>query len=242
MTLQQEISANYQRVLQQVEAATAESQRPSGSVQVVVVSKKKSAEVILAAMQAGISTFGENYAEEAVEKMQQLGEHAAEAHWHMIGHIQSRKASLVAAHFEAVHSIDTFRIAEKISQQAVTLGKTIQVMLECNVSGEEAKFGFAAKTQDEWEGVLQNAIQIAQLPGLQLCGLMTMPPLLDDVETSRPYFARLRNLRDWLQTQNQALKLPQLSMGTSSDFIPAIKEGATMVRIGTAILGERVYL
>ena len=235
--LVEEIRQNYATVQEKV-AETLSNYRDRGdSVKVIVVSKRKSVEVISAAIQAGIDTFGENYPEEAAEKMDRLG--TDQPSWHMIGHIQSRKAGIVAARFGMVHSIDTFRIADKLNQARPTGLSPLPILLECNVSGEDSKFGLPANHPNHWPAVLEIAQQISALDRLALVGLMTMPPWNEDPEKARPYFAQLRQLRDWMQKEDPRFDLPHLSMGTSGDYIAAIKEGATMVRIGTAILGSR---
>ena len=237
MGLVEDIRQNYLEIKDRIDEVSSRQLGQPEPVKIIVVTKRKSAEVVQAAIEAGVDTFGENYAEEAAAKIAEIGQ--VGVHWHMIGHIQSRKAGLVAANFEMVHSIDTFRIAEKISSFAVANARKIQILLECNVSGEAAKFGFDASNTSTWPNLLEEARQIAILPNLQLCGLMTMPPYSEDPDASRPFFAKLRELRDWLQAQDPGLTLPQLSMGTSGDHLAAVREGATMVRIGTAILGSR---
>jgi pyridoxal phosphate enzyme (YggS family) len=182
--------------------------------------------------------FGENYAEEAVEKIQAIGVVERLA-WHMIGHVQSRKADLVVQNFDLLHSLDSLKLANRLERFAVESGRKLPVLLECNVGGEESKFGYAASTQAEWETLCQDVEQIAQLPHLEIRGLMTMPPLYDDPEKTRPFFRRLRELRDRLAGYFSQINWGDLSMGTSSDFVAAVEEGATYVRVGTAILGAR---
>lgn len=236
----EEIRHNYDAVQEQVADAILKYRNRGDSVKVIVVSKRKSVEVISAAMQAGIDTFGENYPEEAAEKMDQLG--PEQPTWHMIGHIQSRKAGIVAARFGMVHSVDTFRIAEKLDHARLAGASPLPILLECNVSGEESKFGLPAQQRNRWPAILELARQVAALPSVVIVGLMTMPPWSEDPEFARPFFAKLRQLRDWIQEEDPRFILPHLSMGTSGDYIAAIKEGATMVRIGTAILGSRIQL
>jgi pyridoxal phosphate enzyme (YggS family) len=204
----------------------------------VVVTKTHPVETIRAALEAGIRDFGENYAEEAVEKIRAIGIVEGLA-WHMIGHVQSRKADLVAQNFNLMHSLDGLKLANRLERFAAEADRKLPVLLECNVGGEESKFGYAASTPAEWGSLRQDVEQIVQLPHLEICGLMTMPPLYDDPEKTRPFFRRLRELRDRLMGFFPQVNWGELSMGTSIDFIAAVEEGATYVRVGTAILGTR---
>jgi pyridoxal phosphate enzyme (YggS family) len=205
---------------------------------VVVVSKSQSLEVVRAAFAAGISRFGENYAEEAAKKITALGESAVE--WHMIGHVQSRKADTVAANFSILHSLDSLKLSERLERFCSDLNRRFPVLLEFNVSGETSKFGFPAWDELRWPDLEPDIEKILSFPHLNVSGLMTMPPFLEDPEYSRPYFRRLRQLQEFLAKRFPQAQWKELSMGTSVDFIPAIQEGATFVRIGQAILGPRV--
>ena len=166
--------------------------------------------------------------------------------WHMIGHIQSRKAGLVASLFDVVHSLDRLRIAQKLSTCAVSAGREIPVLLECNISGEASKFGYGAAG---WEhdaalraALLDEIDKVIDLPGLKVSGLMTMAPIAEDPEDVRPVFASLRGLRDLLREEFPHLTFPHLSMGMTADYQVAVEEGATLVRIGRAIFGSRTVL
>ncbi|MCX6065197.1 MAG: YggS family pyridoxal phosphate-dependent enzyme, partial [Chloroflexi bacterium] len=159
--------------------------------------------------------------------------------WHMIGHVQSRKADLVAQNFNFMHSLDSLKLAIRLERFAAEAGLILPVLLECNVSGEESKFGYAAFDPAQLETLRLEAQQIAQLPHLEIRGLMTMPPLYDDAEKTRPFFRRLVELRERLSKQIPSVNWDELSMGTSADFVAAVEEGATIVRVGTAILGVR---
>jgi pyridoxal phosphate enzyme (YggS family) len=159
--------------------------------------------------------------------------------WHMIGHCQSRKAGLVAARFDMMHSLDSLKLAGKLSRALQEHQRTLPVLLEMNVSGEENKGGWEAWDEEQWERLIPEIEQILMLETLKIKGLMTMPPLFENPEAVRPYFIRLRRLRDWLAGKLPQISWEELSMGTSADFCVGIEEGATYVRIGTAILGSR---
>jgi pyridoxal phosphate enzyme (YggS family) len=231
------IRERYQRVLGQIAEAAVRSGRAPDAVRLVVVTKSQPLEVVRAAIQAGVPVLGENYAEEAVEKIAALQEYEVE--WHMIGHVQSRKADLVARHFTMLHSLDSLKLAARLERSCSELGRTLPVLLEFNVSGEESKFGFPAWDESGWPGQMPELDAILQLPHLQVCGFMTMPPFFDDPEKTRPYFQRLVRLQGRLRERFPQTQLQELSMGTSVDFPAAVAEGATYVRVGQAILGPR---
>ena len=157
----------------------------------------------------------------------------------MIGHVQSRKARIVAEEFDFLHSLDSLKLANKLDRILYETGKVLPVLLEFNVGGEESKSGWDASEENSWADLLQIVEQIQALKNLKICGLMTMPPLFDEPEAARPYFKKLRALQEYFESQIEGLKLRDLSMGTSIDFEVAIEEGATFVRIGQAILGAR---
>jgi pyridoxal phosphate enzyme (YggS family) len=231
------IRDRYQHVLSQIKDAAIMSNRLPGAVRVVVVSKSQPLEVLRAAFAAGISRFGENYAQEAVEKIISLGETSVE--WHMIGHVQGRKAELVAANFSMLHSLDSLKLAARLDRFCSEGNRRLPVLLEFNVSGEESKFGFPAWNESHWTNLEPEIEQILALSHLNMCGLMTMPPFFTDPESTRPYFRRLRQLQEFLIKRFPQVQWNELSMGTSVDFVTAIQEGATLVRIGQAILGAR---
>ncbi len=219
--------------------------RDPGEVTLVAVSKTHPPEAVVAVYQAGVRHFGENRVEEGMAKIPAV--HVALAGprptWHMVGHVQSRKAQEAVAHFDYVHSVDRVKIARRLSRFAQEAGRTLPVLLECNVSGEASKFGFDARN---WEGdagqrgALFAAVEeVSALPGLLVQGLMTMAPLVSDPEIVRPVFVGLRVLRDALRERYPDCHWPHLSMGMTDDFEVAVEEGATMVRIGRAIFGER---
>ena len=231
------IRERYQRTLTQIADAATGCGRDPGEVRLVVVTKSQPLEVVQAAVATGISTFGENYAEEAVGKISAMRETGIE--WHMIGHVQSRKADLVAANFTMLHSLDSLKLAGRLERFCSQLNQTLPVLLEFNVSGEESKFGFPGWEEEDWQALEREIEQILVFPHLCVCGLMTMPPFFDDPERTRPYFQRLRHLQKFLAKRYPETPWKELSMGTSVDFVAAIQEGATFVRIGQAILGPR---
>ncbi len=232
------IRSRYQSIRAQIDAAAVRVKREPASVRLVVVSKTHPIETVRAAIEAGIRDLGENYAEEAVEKVRAVGT-VDGLRWHMIGHVQSRKADLVAGQFHLMHSLDSLKLANRLERFAAEAGRRLPVLLECNVGGEASKFGYAASTPPELDSLCREIEQINIRPHLQIRGLMTMPPLYDDPEQTRPFFVKLRELRNFLAERFPAIAWDELSMGTSADFVAAVEEGATLVRVGTAILGSR---
>lgn len=233
-----EIRARYEQVLFEIETAARQAGRAPDAVKLVVVSKTHPLEVVQAALEAGIRNLGENYAEEAVEKIQAIGPLAG-LRWHMIGHVQSRKADLVAQNFDFMHSLDSLKLAQRLDRFAAEAGRVLPVLLECNVSGEASKFGYPAWDETHLVALAAEAAQIADLPHLEIRGLMTMPPLFEQPEVTRPFFRRLREVRESLAKRVGRGRWEELSMGTSTDFTAAVAEGATLVRVGTAIFGAR---
>jgi pyridoxal phosphate enzyme (YggS family) len=219
------------------DAAISVCRDPAG-VKLVVVSKSQPVEIIRAAYAAGARCFGENYPQEAEEKIIGLRD-LPDIEWHMIGHLQSRKASIVASHFHQIHSIDSLSLAVKLNRILEQQGKILPALLEINVGGEESKAGWQVDSARNKNAFLLDLDQVIRLPNLKICGLMTMPPLFDQPELSRPGFQSLRHLRDDLVQQYPAISWKELSMGTSTDFEVAVQEGATMVRVGRAVLGPR---
>ncbi len=234
------IRENYQRVLDQIAQAADRSGREPEQVRLVVVTKTQPLETVQAAIEAGVHILGENYPEEGVMKIQSLPAQTG-VEWHMIGHVQSRKARLVADHFALLHSLDSLKLARRLDRFAEEANRILPVLLELNVGGEESKSGWDAATEAAWESFLPEVTELLALPPLRVQGLMTMPPLGTDPEDSRRYFQRLRSLRDRLASQFPQADWRELSLGTSSDFQVAVEEGATLVRVGTAIVGARQY-
>jgi hypothetical protein len=233
-----QVEARYLHVQEQIATAARQSGRDPSAVHLVVVTKAQPLEVVRAAAEAGAHILGENYAEEAVDKILALQQEFA-VEWHMIGHVQSRKAALVARHFDMLHSLDSLKLAARLDRFLAESNRKVPVLLEANVSGEESKYGWPAWDESCWPSLLPEFEQILALPQLQVRGLMTMPPYFEDPERTRPFFRCLWNLRDFLRKELPQVGWQELSMGTSVDYLAAIQEGATYVRVGQAILGER---
>jgi pyridoxal phosphate enzyme (YggS family) len=226
---EQTLKSNIERVQERIAAAARRAGRP-GEVTLVAVSKTHPAETVAAAYRAGLTRFGENRVEDAGPKAEVL--RGLPLEWHMIGHLQSRKAGDVWPWASLVHSVDTVKLAGRLSR-AIPEGQVLSILLQVNVSGEGSKEGFAP------EEMPAAAQMIAAFPGLRIEGLMTMAPIADDPEEVRPVFRNLRDLRDGLARQFPQSSWRHLSMGMTDDFEVAIEEGATLVRIGRAIFGER---
>jgi pyridoxal phosphate enzyme (YggS family) len=231
------------RVLEAITEACDHAGRNPADVTLIAVSKTHPPETILQAVEAGLQHFGENRVEEAGTKIPAVNRLSPRPLvWHMIGHIQSRKAKEVVPLFQVVHSVDSVKLAGRLSALAVEQGCTLNALLEVNTSGEESKHGLQAsgwQTDEDTRRRLWSEVeQILALPGLDVRGLMTMAPIVADIEQTRPVFASLAALRNTLADSFQRT-LPELSMGMSDDYPVAIEEGATMVRIGRAIFGER---
>jgi pyridoxal phosphate enzyme (YggS family) len=227
------IADNVARVRERIAAACLRAGRSASDVRLMAVSKTHPATAIREAFAAGVTLFGENRVQEFAEKHAELADIAAE--FHLIGHLQSNKAAKAVELFAAVDSVDSLKLAERLNGAAEKLGKTLAVLLEVNVGGEEAKSGFGLNS-DELRAVLTKA---NDFPHLQIRGLMTIPPHTEDPNGARPYFQTLRALRDRLAKDFPQAKLGELSMGMSHDYEVAIEEGSTCVRVGTAIFGER---
>ena len=212
--------------------------RNPAEVTVVAVSKRQPANQVAAGVLAGIADLGENYLQEAREKRTRVTEHLGESsrggvRWHMIGHLQQNKAAAAALAFDTIHSVDRPRLARALDRHAAAADRRIDILLQLNLSGETQKSGIPAAEVTELADVC------ASLPHLRLTGLMTVPAPNPDPEASRPVFRRLRELRDELHQRSGCETLRDLSMGMSADFEVAIEEGATLVRVGTAIFGPR---
>ena len=232
------IVENFNRVSDRLESAATSVGRTGEQVRLVVVTKGQSIEFVHRAIEAGAKYLGENYVEESLPKIATV-EKARGVEWHMIGHVQSRKARKVCEHFDWVQSVDSLRLATRLDRFASEMGKNLPILLECNVSGEETKYGWTAWNELEWGDLADEISPILEMSNLTLRGLMTMPPFFSNPEQARPYFVRLRKLRDYLLTKFPDNEWHQLSMGMSADYEVAVQEGATIVRIGTAILGKR---
>jgi PLP dependent protein len=236
-TLVTSIRDRYHRILNQIGEAAAGCGRDPATIHLIVVSKSQPLVNIRESVAAGANAFGENYIEEAVIKISALRETGVE--WHMIGHVQSRKADLVAANFTMLHSLDSVKLARRLNRFCGEQNRILRVLLEFNVSGEESKFGFSAWEEDRWPNLIPEIEELMGCNHLRVCGLMTMPPFFTDAQRTRPYFQRLCHLQEFLIKEFPIVDWRELSMGTSMDFVTAIQEGATFVRIGQAIFGTR---
>lgn len=224
-----DIQRNLKDVEQRIAEAAGRAGRSAGDVELIVVSKNRSLEEIRKVLECGAYTFGENRVQEALGKMPEL---PADAAWHLIGHLQRNKAKQVVGRFAMIHSLDSRRLAEALQRAAEKEDYTVEALLEINVSGEDTKFGLGP---NEVEPLL---VDIAQsFDRIHVVGLMTMAPYVAEPEETRPVFSALRDLRDRLA--EAAFALPHLSMGMTNDYEVAVEEGATMVRVGTAIFGPR---
>ena len=234
------IRERYLHTLEEIARSAQGAGRDPNQVKLVVVTKAQPVEVARAAIEAGARILGENYPEEGVMKIQSLQDFSA-VEWHMIGHVQSRKAQLVAENFNFMHSLDSLKLARRLDRFCGEAGRTLRVFLEFNIGGEDSKSGWSASDETRWASLLEELSAVIALPNLRVNGLMTMPPLGETAEFSRPYFQKLKRLQGYLASQFPAVDFSELSMGTSTDYKVAIEEGATMVRVGTAIVGPRQY-
>ena len=235
-----QIKGNLEIVEKRMKQASTRAHRDIADIKLIVVTKSRTTNMIRKAINAGAVFLGENYAEEGVAKKIEVGDEF-NIEWHMIGHIQSRKARSVAMNFNMVHSLDSIKLAVKLDRFSMAVDKILPVLLEFNISGEDNKFGWMANNEDNWFELLPEIKEICKLQNLSVSGLMSMPPFVNDPELSRPHFKQLRRLHDFLKVEMPEVNWRELSMGTSVDYEVAIEEGATMVRIGQAILGKRNY-
>lgn len=229
--MERTIRDNLERVRERIARAAEGAGRDPSTVRLVAVSKTVEADRVRAAVDAGVTDLGENYVQEARTKIGEIGN---AARWHFIGHLQTNKAKFVVDIFDTIQTVDRLKLAETLSAKAVARARTLDVLIQVNISGEETKSGAAGgEAVDLVRGV-------AVLPNLAVRGFMTMPPFFDDPDAARPYFAALRALRDHIDGLSiPGVSMEELSMGMSGDFEAAIAEGATIVRVGTAIFGSR---
>lgn len=230
-----DITSNIKSVWKRIREAAERADRDPGQITLVAVSKQVSAERIIEAASCGADTFGENYAQELRDKLDLVsGGAGSPVKWHFIGRLQSNKVKYLVGNVELIHSLDSVSVAQEINKRAGAAGiKKVHALIEVNTAGEESKGGVEPEVLGEF---------ISELSGykaLSVDGLMTMAPYFDDPESARPYFRKLREMRDGLLETFGGLT--ELSMGMSGDFEVAIEEGATIVRIGSAIFGERQY-
>ena len=220
------IRENLAEVRSNIAKACEKVGREPSEVTLLAVSKTKPIEMIREAMAAGQRAFGENYVQEIEEKYAVLGDNAD---WHMIGHLQRNKVKYIIGKVSLIHSVDSLRLAEQIQKEAEKHSVTMRVLLEVNVANEESKWGF---TPDE----------VAAMPNVHVCGLMTSAPITEDAESNRVYFRQLRKLFDDIKAMNiENVDMQVLSMGMTGDYTVAVEEGSTLVRVGTGIFGARDY-
>ena len=222
------IKENLLKVMVRIEEAARRARRDPGEIKLVAVSKTVEPARIKEAIEAGISVLGENYVQEARKKIEEIGRGVT---WHFIGHLQSNKAKSAIHLFDMIHSVDNLSLAKELNRRAEQENRTVRALIEVNLAQEATKFGM-----DE-EKLFDLAQAMLQLNHLSLEGLMTMPPYFDDPERGRPYYMKMRELRE--KMVREGIPIKELSMGMSNDFEIAIEEGATYVRIGTAIFGPR---
>ena len=227
-----DVAGNCRRIIERIAAAAAKARRDPSEIRLLAAAKSQSVEAIRAAVSSGVTLIGENYVQEAADKKRVIIE---PIEWHMIGHLQRNKAKAAVELFELIESLDGLALARELDKEGAKRGRTIRAFVEVNLGGEESKSGIAkAQVSALLEG-------IATLSHIRIEGLMTVPPFREDLEEVRPYFRELRELAEKLgdlRLPNVGLK--ELSMGMTHDYIVAIEEGATIVRVGTALFGPRV--
>ena len=225
------ISEKIMEVRRRIDDACRRVGRNPDEVILIAVSKTRPVGELLEAYQSGILHFGENKVQELVEKIPQM---PSDIHWHMIGHLQRNKAKYVVGKTNFIHSVDSLRLAEEISKEAVRQSATVQILIEVNVAQEDSKFGISA------EETAEIAEKIAKLPGVWLKGLMTIAPYTENAEDNRLYFRKLKQLSVDIKNKNiDNVSMDVLSMGMTGDYEVAVEEGSTCVRVGTGIFGER---
>lgn len=238
MTDPKSIARNLEAIKTRSAAAARLAGRDPAEIRLIVVTKGHPSEIISTLFELGISDIGESYVEEGRTKQVALSQLGG-VKWHMIGHVQSRKAQAVAENFDWVHSLDSVKLARRLDRFAGSVGRKLPVLLEVNVSGEANKTGWAVTQTKDQDFLFSAAEEILQSPNLQVRGLMSIAPQVEKPELARPYFQRTRQLRDALAARFAQNGWKELSMGMSDDFESAILEGSTLVRIGTAIVGPR---
>jgi PLP dependent protein len=225
------ISANISQIRDRIDAVCARAGRRSDDVTLVAVSKTFPAEKVREAVQAGVRDVGENYVQELLQKR---GEVPEEVRWHFIGHLQTNKVRQIIPWVHSIHALESEALAQELDRRAEQVGRTIDVLVEVNTTGETTKFGLRP------ESVPGFVVRLEEYSHLRIAGLMTIGPFLPDPEGSRPMFRELRRLRDTIaQRAQRNVTMEHLSMGMTGDFEVAIEEGATLIRIGTAIFGSR---
>jgi pyridoxal phosphate enzyme (YggS family) len=225
------IAQNVENIRHRVNEACSRAGRDPNEIVLVAVTKMVDSNIIREVLEAGVFDLGENYVQQVCDKRTDLADNRVR--WHFIGHLQTNKVKYIADWISMVHSVDSVNLGRELSKRLERIKRTLPILIEVNTSGEESKFGIDTESAP----VLLR--ELKHLPYLSVEGLMTMAPLSADPEESRPSFVRLRQLRDLMR--KEGMQLPVLSMGMTNDFEVAIEEGSTMVRIGTAIFGERQY-
>ena len=241
------LEQRYTQVRGKIETAASKSGRLSDEITMVAVSKEIPIASVDTLYSLGHRHFGENRVESGSHKIiaaRETFENSDDSIvWHMIGHIQRRKAQKIFVGFEYIHSLDSVRLAKRLSRFAEQQNRNVSLLLECNVSGEQSKHGFpaddCARYSRQWESLVEAVVKIVELPYLEILGLMTVAPIVPNPEAARPHFAALRKLRDRLSNNFPDTCWDQLSMGMSDDFEVAIEEGATLLRIGRALFREQ---
>lgn len=228
------IKENIEYIREKIIEICEECGRNQEDVKLIAVSKTKPVSMLKEAYECGCRDFGENKVQELVDKWEQMPK---DIRWHMIGHLQRNKVKYIVDKVYLIHSVDSLRLAEEISKEAVKKGVTVSILIEVNVAQEESKFGTTCNE------VCDLVKEIAKLPGILIKGLMTIAPYVENSEENRQYFEKLRQIYvDIIQKNIDNVYMEELSMGMTGDYITAITEGATYVRIGTAIFGERLYM
>lgn len=224
---------NYLNIKKAVEVKCLSSEREANDCVLIAVSKTKPVEMLKEVYDAGCRDFGENKVQEILDKYDKLPK---DIRWHMIGHLQTNKVKYIVDKVAMIHSVDSVKLAKEISKEAVKHDVTMPVLLEVNVAEEESKFGFSV------EEVVAAVEEIAELPGIQVEGLMTIAPFVEDAEENRVYFKQLKQLAVDISAKNiDNIRMRLLSMGMSGDYLVAVSEGATYVRVGSSIFGSRSY-
>ncbi len=227
------IKENYLNIKKAVEEQCLSSERKANDCVLIAVSKTKPVEMLKEVYDAGCRDFGENKVQEILDKYDKLPQ---DIRWHMIGHLQTNKVKYIVDKVAMIHSVDSLRLAKEISKEAVKHGVIMPVLLEVNVAEEESKFGFSVGE------LVAEVEEIAKLPGIQVEGLMTIAPFVEDAEENRVYFKQLKQLAVDISAKNiDNIHMRILSMGMSGDYLVAVSEGATYVRVGSSIFGSRTY-
>lgn len=227
-----DIHSRIAEVKEKIRLAAQKRNRPQEYIRLVAVSKTVEVDKIREAVEGGATILGESRVQEARDKIQALGREGIQ--WHLIGHLQKNKVKYIYGLFDLVHSVDSLELAEEINHRGALTNRSMDILVQVNIGHDQAKFGA------DPEKTLDLVKKISQLKNLAVKGLMAIPPYYEDPEESRPHYTALRELRDWLNIQG--FDLPELSMGMSHDFEVAVEEGATLVRVGSAIFGERTYV